>query len=117
MEDQEYTDETGKFVKCEKCGGTFGGGMYPFCKGNPSDHGVMGGHNDPIEPYVDTQLLSPKDPRCTGVNELGHRGVPITSRGDRKVLMRELGLQFGTQKFDEKRGRVVYGGAAAVRRG
>lgn len=114
--EQEYVDETGQGVKCEKCGGTYGSGDYPFCKGYPESHGKMGGHNDPFTPHVDIQLLDRNDPRCTGVNELGIRGVPLTSRGDRARIMKEQGLQFGTQKFDEKRGKVLYGGAATSNR-
>lgn len=94
---------------CEKCCGTVKLGDFPFCKGRQSDHGPMDGFDDPFEPYVDVQLLDKKDPRCTSVNELGVRGVPITSRSQRRQIMKEQGLQFGTQKFDEKRGRVIYG--------
>jgi hypothetical protein len=93
-------------IRCEKCGGEYGIGDFPFCKGSPSDHGPMTGFDDAFEPYVDVQLLDRNDPRCTSVNELGIRGVPIASRSERRQLMREQGLQFGTQKFDEKRGRV-----------
>jgi hypothetical protein len=91
-------------VQCDKCGGEYGIGDFPFCKGNANDHGPMSGFDDPFEPYVDTQILNNKDPRCTGVNELGFRGVPINSRSERRALMKELGLQFGTQKFS-KRGK------------
>jgi hypothetical protein len=111
--EQEYVEDG---VKCEKCGGTYAEGDYPFCKGYPESHGPMGGHYEPMTPYVDIQLLDRKDPRCTDVNELGIRGVPITTRGDRHRIMKEQGLQFGTQKFDEKRGKVLYGGAATSER-
>ena len=104
MSDQE--------VKCEKCGHTYGIGDFPFCKGSPADHGQMRGFDDPFEPMVDVQLLPHTDPRCTGTNALGMRGVPINSRSERRAYMKELGLQYGTQKFDEKRGKVIYGGAA-----
>lgn len=86
-------------VKCEKCGGEYTIGAFPFCKGRQEDHGVMSGFDEPFEPYVDTQILDKKDPRCTGVNELGFKGIPINSRSERRALMKEKGLQYGTQKF------------------
>lgn len=89
-------------VQCEKCGGEYGIGDFPFCKGNPENHGPMGGFDDPFEPYVDTQLLDRKDPRCTGVNERGAKGVPINSRSERRAYMKQLGLQYGNQKFEPK---------------
>jgi hypothetical protein len=55
----------------------------------------------------DVQLLDKKDPRCTSTNELGMRGVPIGSRSERRQLMKKLGLQFGSQKF-ESRGKKMY---------
>jgi hypothetical protein len=98
--------------KCERCGHVFHVGSYPYCKGYKDSHGKMGGHHDAFEPYVDIQLLDHKDPRCTSTNELGIRGVPITSRSQRLAIMKQQGLQFGTQQFDEKRGKVSYGGVA-----
>ena len=91
-------------VKCDKCGGEYGIGDFPFCKGSPRDHGPMSGFDDPFEPYVDVQLLDRKDPRCNSVNELGIRGVMINSRSERRRIMQEQGLQYGTQKW-EKRGK------------
>ena len=98
---------------CEKCGGEVKIGDFPFCRGNKEDHGPMHGFDDAFTPYVDIQLLPRTDPRCTSVNELGIRGVPINSRSERRAFMKELGLQYGTQKFDDKRGKVLYGGSAA----
>jgi hypothetical protein len=110
---QEYVEGG---IKCENCGSVYREGDFPFCRGNPSDHGPMHGFDDPFEPYVDIQLLDRKDPRVTSVNELGIPGVPIRSRSERRAMMKELGLQYGTQKFDEKRGKVLYGGAASSER-
>ena len=101
-----------KTIHCDKCGADYGIGDYPFCKGSKEDHGPMHGLDEAFTPYVDIQLLPKDDPRCTSVNEFGIRGVPINSRSERRALMKEQGLQFGTQKFDDKRGRVIYGGAA-----
>lgn len=101
MDNQHYTPD-GKTVHCDKCGGDYVEGDFPFCKGRVEDHGRGDGFDAPFEPYVDIQLLPRTDPRCTDANELGIRGVPIRSRSDRRALMRELGLQFGTQKFEDR---------------
>jgi hypothetical protein len=82
-------------------------GAFPWCKGNPDDHGEMSGFDDGFEPYVDTQILDRKDPRCDSVDPRGVRGVLINSRSERRRLMKEQNLQYGTQKFDE-RGRKLY---------
>jgi hypothetical protein len=105
--EQEYVEGDHKSIKCEKCGGTYYEGDFPFCKGSPTDHGKMHGFDDSFEPYVDTQILTSKDPRCTSVDHLGRRGVQINSRSERRALMKEQGLQFGTQKFEE-RGKKLY---------
>lgn len=94
-------------VLCEKCGTEYGVGQFPFCKGLPSDHGGMSGFDDSFEPYVDTQLLDRKDPRCTSVDRRGVAGIPINSRSERRNLMKSLGLQYGSQKFEE-RGKRLY---------
>ncbi len=86
-------------------------GMWPFCGGDASKHvkGEMCGFDEPFDQYVDVQLLDRKDPRCDGVNERGVRGVTIYTRSQRRELMKELGLQFGSQKF-EKRGKSGHDG-------
>lgn len=96
-----------ELVKCEKCGGEYGIGDFPFCRGNVQDHGQMQGFDDAFEPYVDTQILDRSDPRCTSVNHLGMRGVMINSRSERRQLMKSLDLQYGSQKFEE-RGKKLY---------
>jgi hypothetical protein len=90
---------------CEKCGASMEVGMWPFCGGDASKHvkGEMCGFDEPFDQYVDTQLLDRKDPRCDGVNERGVKGVTIYTRSQRRQLMKELGLQFGTQKFNRIR--------------
>lgn len=94
-------------VTCEKCGAEYGIGQFPFCRGRAEDHGQMLGFDDAFEPYVDTQLLDRKDPRCDSVDQRGVRGVMINSRSERRNLMKQLGLQFGTQKFDT-RGKLYF---------
>jgi hypothetical protein len=105
MEEQYYKDD--KTIHCEKCGSDYFEGDFPFCKGRPEDHGKPRGFDDPFEPYVDVQLLDRQDPRCTSTNELGMRGVFIGSRSERRSLMREKEVQFGSQKF-ERRGEKLY---------
>ncbi len=105
-EEQSYTEDGG--IKCEKCEGTYYEGEFPFCRGDKSAHGKMHGFDEPFLPYTDIQLLPKNDPRCTSVNEHGLRGVPINSRSERRAYMKELGLQYGTQQYDQKRGRVKY---------
>jgi hypothetical protein len=95
-------------VKCEKCGGEYGIGDFPFCKGDPSQHGAMSGYDDPFEPYVDVQLLDRKDPRCNGINERGVKGITINSRSERRSLMKQLGLQYGSQKFEDRGKRLFF---------
>lgn len=104
--EQEYAD--GKTIKCEECGGTYGEGQFPFCKGIPENHGPMHGFDDAFEPYVDTQIIDRNDPRCDSVDARGVRGVFIDSRSKRRELMRQEGLQYGSQKFEEKRGKLYF---------
>ena len=96
-------------IKCDECNGDLNVGDWPMCGGDASKHQpVQEWFHEGFEPYVDCQLLSPKDPRCTSENNLGIRGVPINSRSERRAYMKELGLQYGSQQFDRKRGRVRY---------
>lgn len=103
--EQEYVDD--KTIHCEKCGSNYTAGQFPFCKGIAANHGQMHGFDDAFEPYVDTQLLDRKDPRCDSVDSRGVRGVFISSRSERRELMKSLGLQFGSQKFED-RGKKLY---------
>jgi len=93
---------------CLECNGRIEVGSWPFCNGDPAKHvkAEMHGFDEPLD-YVDVQLLERKDPRCDSVNELGMRGVHIHSRSQRRALMREKELQFGSQKFED-RGKVKY---------
>jgi hypothetical protein len=94
---------------CEKCGAILEVGCWPFCGGDASKHtkGDMDGFDQPFLSYVDTQLIEAKDPRCDGVNERGVRGVTINSRSERRAWMKQLGLQYGSQRF-ENRGKTKY---------
>jgi hypothetical protein len=103
---QEYNDD-GKSIHCDVCGGDYREGQFPFCKGVAANHGTMYGFDDAFEPYVDTQLLDRKDPRCDSVDQRGVRGVFIDSRSKRREIMKEQGLQYGSQKFDT-RGKLYF---------
>ena len=92
---------------CDACGGELKVGDWPFCRGDSSKHVPAPGFGDEPLDYIDVQLLDRNDPRCDAVNELGIRGVHITSRGQRREIMRELGLQYGSQKFED-RGKKLY---------
>jgi hypothetical protein len=93
---------------CEKCGATLVVGAWPFCGGDPAKHVVVDGFfHEGFEPYVDTQLLDRKDPRCDSVDQRGVRGVWIDSRSKRREIMKEKGLQYGSQKFED-RGKKLY---------
>lgn len=84
---------------CIRCGKIIEVGDWPSCTGDPSDH-VMEhafGYN-PMEPYVDADILDRKDPRVEKGgyrNAEGRAGILIETRSDRKRLMKERGLQFG----------------------
>ena len=94
---------------CDICGGEIHLGDWPFCGGDPSKHvRAESFGDDPMEPYVDIQLLDRKDPRCDSEGPFGTRGVRITSRGQRRQLMRELGLQYGSQRFEERGRKFVF---------
>lgn len=74
--------------------------MFPFCGGDPSKHVMVDRYyHEGFEPYIDIHLLDRKDPRVLlegKRNEAGIPGILVESRGHRRQLMRELGLQFGS---------------------
>ena len=105
--------ENGKDV-CEECGGEICVGDWPFCGGDKAKHVPMENFGLPPLDYIDIQLLPRNDPRVDSVDRLGIPGVHITSRAQRQQIMKEQGLQFGTQKFD-RRG-IIYGGSATSER-
>ncbi len=43
-------------VHCEVCGTDYTFGAFPFCRGNPSDHGPWIGAEEPIEALPDEHL-------------------------------------------------------------
>lgn len=95
-------------VKCDECGSDIRIGSWPFCGGDATKHSSVGDSwHDGFTPYIDCQLLDKSDPRCTEVNHLGMRGVMINSRSERRQIMKEKGLQLGSQKFEE-RGKKLY---------
>jgi len=85
---------------CDRCGKVLEVGMWPWCP-----HEAVGRFfHEGFDSYVDCQLLPNTDKRCTDTDELGRRGVPISSRSERRQLMKETGVQFGS---DHPGGREV----------
>ena|SRR5260221_2093666 len=93
VESPDYKEIDGKLI-CVGCGKERRMGEWAWCP-----HGFGNGGLDPMEPYVDSDLLDRKDPRVAlggYKNEYGRPGVLIETRSDRKKLMREKGLHFGS---------------------
>jgi len=83
---------------CDECGMIYTIGEWFRCP-----HGCVSRFGeDPFDSYVDIQILDRKDPRIDAKNELGIPGVLITSRSQRRQLMKEKALQYGTQKFEDR---------------
>lgn len=76
---------------CEKCGKIVTIGDFPFCPHENAQGLTLG--EEPLEPYVDYNL--------------GPEPVTITTRGQRRKLMAEQGLEFKRKK-EPKLGRVMY---------
>ena len=82
-------------MKCEACGGEVRIGDWPFCKGNPSAHVPAPNFGEePLEPYEDEHLT----------HEPG--GVEITTRGQRRQMMREQHLEY--HKLPKAPGSTLY---------
>lgn len=62
---------------CESCGKTYTVGEWPWCP-----HGFGNNLEEPLEPYVDDNLTA--DPG----------GVEITTRSQRRQLMKEKGFEY-----------------------
>lgn len=45
-----------KIIHCEKCGGDYTFGAFPFCKGNPRDHGSWDTAEQPCAPFDSENL-------------------------------------------------------------
>src|SRR5258706_15165832 len=104
--------ETAEGLICERWGGKRVTGDYPWCKGNPADHVMEKGQRigyEPMEPYVDADILDRKDPRVEKGgyrNAEGRPGILIETRSDRKRLMRGRGLQFGPEHPGGRAGQI-----------
>lgn len=90
QEDQK----TGVF--CDECGHEMQVGEFPFCRGDASKHQKGMGGFDSFEPYVDADILPGHDPRRTHKDPYGRRGIMINTRTERRQLMKEFGLQYGS---------------------
>ena len=81
--------------KCSDCGGDLKFGDWPFCNGDPQSHVPAPNFGEePIEPYVDWQLSSNTEDE-----------PEITTRGQRRQIMRENGLEY---RKVPKIGKVMY---------
>jgi len=98
--DATYTEEG---LICERCGGKRIIGDAPWCNGDPADHVREKAQTygfAPMDPYVDADILDRKDPRVAQGgyrNSEGRPGILIETRSDRRKLMRERGLQYGSE--------------------
>jgi hypothetical protein len=98
-----------KAVVCDDCGTELKVGAWPFCKGDKDAHKPTERFGLESLDYYDVQLLDNKDPRKNCVDPVtGMRAIHITSRGERQKLMKEKGVQFGTQKFDRQVGKLWF---------
>ena len=99
----------GKPTKCDECGAVMEIGSWPFCNGDSGKHEPVGSFGHDSLDYYDVQLLPTGDPRKNCIDPVtGMRAVHITSRGERQKLMKEQGVQFGTQKFDRPVGKLYF---------
>ncbi len=74
---------------CERCGIKLKVGDWPFCSGDPTKHvSAIGFGEQPLTPYFDTEL-----------------GAEVRTRGERRRLMREKGLDY-LDVSNKKRGKV-----------
>lgn len=98
---------SGPHYVCDECHSKVFVGDWPFCKGSASDHKPGGkfGHT-PFAEYLDPHILPYSDPRAreTGyVPGLGREvmGTRITSREQRRKLMKENNLDFAPRPMGE----------------
>ena len=79
---------------CSECGGKIEVGDWPFCGGDPAAH-VPAKHfgEEPLTPYYD-EHISPE-------------GAEIRTRGERRRIMRENGLDY-LDVSSKKRGKRLY---------
>jgi hypothetical protein len=79
---------------CELCGGAVAVGDWPFCGGDPARHVPARNFGDePLESYIDENIdAEPQE---------------ITSRGQRRALMKQNHLEYRKKRFDLLPGRGV----------
>jgi hypothetical protein len=87
-------------TKCDDCGQEIRIGEWPFCP-----HGAPGRFGyDSFASYVDPNILPDSDPRARDVEfnkNLGRhvKGTLITSRAQRRKLMKEQNLEFAGRPY------------------
>jgi hypothetical protein len=87
--------------KCDTCGNEFGVGDWPWCP-----HEFIGGDfgEEPLEPYMDEHITKKSAP---GESPEPY-GPVITTRGERRKLMREQNLEYRPKQYPYGAGRRLY---------
>jgi hypothetical protein len=85
-------------VTCDECNGEYGIGEWPYCRGT-GDHtpGIYG--FNPFPEYVDEHIKENGQDR--GLNGAGEPvvGTRISSRDQRRRIMKEEGLEFHGRRY------------------
>ena len=92
--------DEGKTYICEKCGAKVGINQFPFCRGNPSDHGPWSGAEEPCEEFFAEHMSTDGEhytSKRAWVHDMDKRGfepakfrsdpVPKIARGSTGKLM------------------------------
>lgn len=90
-------------VTCDDCGKRYGVGDWPHCKGTGDHSPGKYGHN-PFPEYVDEHILEGgKDVGPNGAGETV-RGTRISSRDQRRQIMKENQIEFGGRRYGRSKG-------------
>jgi len=90
-------------TKCDECGNDYRVGDWPWCGGGgehrPGRYGF-----EPFRDYVDEHIL--EGGTDVGLNGAGEvvRGTRITSREQRRAIMRANKIEFGGRRYGRSKG-------------
>lgn len=87
---------------CDKCGGDYFIGDWPYCNGD-GDHKRGSFGFDPFTPYVDPHILPNGRDIGPAANGEIMRGTKIESREHRKAIMKQHGLHWKGRKIGNGR--------------
>lgn len=76
---------------CEKCGGEFGVGQWPFCHGDPKEHGIPQGMLGQFAERWDEHIAPPPSEMFNPLSRPDYdprRGWRIGTLADQKRLMK-----------------------------